>query len=86
MFEPVFLATFTSVFWAALLFFFVFMPLVLLWVFAIADLFKRDDIGLQKVLWLLFILVVPIIGPVIYLLTRPDDTELPPLSPPPPAM
>ena len=60
------------VFWMAMLTLFVFMPVLLLWLFAIVDLFGRADIaGLGKVLWLFAILFLPIVGTLMYYLFRP---------------
>ena len=61
-----------TVFWMAMLTLFVFMPVLLLWLFAIVDLFGRADMGgLGKVLWLFAILFLPIVGTLMYYLFRP---------------
>ncbi len=73
MVDPVFLSTFWDVIWATFVVFFVLMPLIFLWAFALIDLFMRRDIGWRKVLWLAFIIFVPVLGPLIYLLVRPDE-------------
>jgi hypothetical protein len=71
-----FLSTFTDILGATFILFFVWMPLILLWGYALADLFiRRSDIRWRKVLWLLFIIFLPIIGPIVYLLVRPDVPE-----------
>jgi hypothetical protein len=66
------LSTFWDVIWATFIVLFIFVPIVLLWVFALVDLFSRDDIRWRKVLWLMLIVFIPILGPLIYLLVRPD--------------
>ncbi len=72
-----YLSTFWDVLWASFLFFFIFVPLIMLWVFALVDLFRRKGMSvIVRVLWLLFIIFVPIIGPLIYLLVRPADEEV----------
>jgi hypothetical protein len=76
MVPVVFLSTFWDVIWATLILFFIIIPLVLLWVFALLDLFMRRDIRWRKVLWLLFIVFVPILGSIVYLLVRPDLPEV----------
>jgi hypothetical protein len=81
MVPVVFLSTFWDVIWATLILFFIIIPLVLLWVFALMDLFMRRDIRWQKVLWLLFIVFVPILGSIIYLLVRPMEADIPPQAP-----
>ena len=78
MVPVVFLSTFWDVIWATLILFFIIIPLVLLWVFALMDLFMRRDIRWQKVLWLIFIVFVPILGSIIYLLVRPPEADIPP--------
>jgi hypothetical protein len=61
-----------DVFWAIMLVMFVWIPLLMIWGFAIVDLFTRADLGgFAKVLWLLFIIFIPIIGTVAYYLFRP---------------
>lgn len=72
MADAVFLSTFWDVIWATFVVFFIFMPLILLWAYALIDLFMRPDIRWQKVLWLLLIIFIPIFGSLIYLLVRPD--------------
>lgn len=59
-------------FWAILLVMVIFLPLLMIWLFAIVDLFGRTDLGgLAKVLWLLAIVFVPILGTVFYFIFRP---------------
>ena len=61
-----------GVFWSILLVLFIFLPLLMIWIFAIVDLFGRMDIGgLAKVLWLLAIVFIPILGTVGYFIFRP---------------
>ena len=74
MSELYMLSTFWDVIWGSFIVFFVFIPLLLLWFFALADLFMRKNLsGWAKVLWLLLIIFIPIFGPLIYLLVRPQD-------------
>ena len=72
MVDVIFLSTFWDVVWATFIVFFVFMPLIMLWGFALIDPFMRRDIGWEKVPWLALIVFIPILGPIIYLLVRPD--------------
>lgn len=61
-----------DVFWSVLVVMFIVIPLFMIWAFAIVDLFQREDLrGIVKVAWLLFIIVLPIIGTVVYFLVRP---------------
>ena len=64
--------TFWNVFWL----FFIIIPLLLTWVFGLVDVFRRDDLnGLAKVLWMLFILIIPIVGIIVYFVLRPVSPE-----------
>jgi uncharacterized membrane protein len=48
------------------------IPLLLIWALTIVDLLRRHDLsGGRKALWALFVLVLPVIGVIVYLLTRP---------------
>ena len=61
-----------TVFWGAMLIGLVFLPLLMIWMFAIVDLFGRADIGgFGKVLWLLAIVFLPILGTLVYYAFRP---------------
>ena len=52
-------------FWTLL----IFIPLLLLWIFALVDLFKNPDVsGVAKALWAIAIVLVPIIGMIVYFL------------------
>jgi len=54
----------------------VWIPLLLLWIFTLVDLFRRKDLsGLAKGLWLLAIVLLPIFGMLIYFITRPPSPE-----------
>jgi hypothetical protein len=82
MVNPVFLSTFWDVVWATFIVFFVMIPLIMMWVFALVDLFVRPDIRWQKVLWLVFIVFVPFFGALIYLLVRPPAADIAPYTEP----
>ena len=77
MSELYMLSTFWDVIWASFIILFVFVPLVMLWVFALVDLFGRRDLRWLKVVWLLVIIFIPILGPLIYLLVRPQEYAAP---------
>ena len=69
--DAIFLTTFLEVIgfimWAA---FWVFVIWIFIWVFA--DIFRRRDLsGLGKAGWILFVFILPIIGALIYVGTRP---------------
>jgi hypothetical protein len=54
----------------------IFLPLIMVWVFALVDLFGREDLsGGWKVLWLFVIVLLPFFGAVIYFLVRPPTAE-----------
>jgi hypothetical protein len=57
-----------------LLLLFVFIPLVLIWVFTLVDLFVRTDLRDWQIALRLFVIVLlPIIGVLIYYVARPDE-------------
>lgn len=71
------LAVFDDTFWSLLVFFFIFIPLVLLWVFALADLFRRKGMSnIARVIWMLGIVFFPILGPITYMLFRPPAQDI----------
>lgn len=58
---------FWDVFWLLL----IFIPLLLIWGFAIVDIFRRDDLsGWLKALWLIVVILAPFLGTLIYLILR----------------
>ena len=67
------LSTFWDVLGAMFIVFFVVLPLIMLWGFALADLFIRKASAVHKVIWLLIIIFLPIIGPIVYILVHPID-------------
>jgi hypothetical protein len=60
--------SFWNFFWLLL----IYIPLLLIWVFALVDIFRRDDLGgVAKALWVVLVIFVPFFGTLIYLLFRP---------------
>jgi len=54
---------------------------VVLWIFIVIWVFidnfrRRDHGGVAKALWLLFIVFVPVIGVIAYLIARPPEADL----------
>ena len=49
----------------------IWVPLIMLWAFALFDLFGADMSGLVKVLWALAIVAVPVFGVILYFWVRP---------------
>lgn len=61
-------------FWEIFLLLLIWIPLLILWVFTLTDLARRHDIsGLAKGLWAVAVVLLPIIGMIIYFVTRPHD-------------
>lgn len=58
-----------SAFWQTFLMLLIWIPLILMWVFALIELFRNRNQhpGWQIALWLLFIVFIPIIGAASYL-------------------
>lgn len=64
-----------SVIWTMCVFFF---WIIYIWIFitVFADIFRRDDIGgWAKAAWVIFLIFVPLIGLLVYLIARPKMTE-----------
>jgi Phospholipase_D-nuclease N-terminal len=61
-----------SDFWSWFFLLLIWVPLVMLWATALVDIFRRHDLsGGLKVLWVLIIFLIPWLGVLIYLFTRP---------------
>jgi hypothetical protein len=61
-----------TTFWETFFLFLIFLPLLMIWAFALVDIFRRDDMsGWVKAFWVLAIFLVPFIGTLIYLIVRP---------------
>ena len=58
-------------FWDAFFLLLIWVPLLTLWIFTLADIFRRDDLrGATKALWVACIVLIPYFGSFIYLLSR----------------
>lgn len=65
---------FLDVIWFMLI---IFVWSMILWMFiaAVGDIFRRDDLsGMSKALWLLALIALPLLGILIYMITRPAVT------------
>ena len=61
-----------TTFWETFFLFLIFLPLLMIWAFALVDIFRRDDMGgFSKALWVLVIFLLPFLGTLIYLIVRP---------------
>jgi hypothetical protein len=61
-----------NLFWT-MLWFFLFVAWIYLLIVIITDIFRSDDMsGWVKALWVLFILIIPILGALVYLIARGD--------------
>jgi hypothetical protein len=59
-------------FWETFFLLLIFLPLVMLWAFALADIFRRDDInGAWKAIWIACVILVPFVGTLVYMVVRP---------------
>ena len=66
--------TFLDVFWYSLVFFFWVMA-IWLFIALIGDVIRRDDLsGLGKAAWIIFMVFLPFLGALIYIITRPKVT------------
>lgn len=63
-----------TTFWDVFFILLIWVPLIMLWVFALADIFQRDDLaGGSKALWVAVVILLPFFGTLIYLIARPAD-------------
>ena len=61
-----------SSFWDAFFLLLIWIPLIMVWAFALIDIFRRDDLhGLGKALWVACVILLPFFGTFIYLIARP---------------
>ncbi len=44
----------------------IWIPLMLLWIFALVDLFRSDISGITKALWAIAIVLLPVLGVIVY--------------------
>jgi hypothetical protein len=60
-------------FWQLIFVLLIYIPIVLLWLFALVDLVGRRDLsGLAKGLWAVAIVFLPLIGMIVYFATGPE--------------
>ena len=66
--------TFLDIFWSMMVFFFWVMA-IWLFIALIGDVLRRDDLsGLGKAGWILFMIFLPFLGALIYIIARPKMT------------
>jgi hypothetical protein len=59
-------------FWGWFFLFLIFIPMMMLWVYTLVDIFNRVDLsGWVKALWVIFVLILPLFGMLIYFIARP---------------
>jgi cytochrome bd-type quinol oxidase subunit 2 len=59
--------------WSLVLLVLLLVPVVLLWVYALIDLARRtDQKAWRKVTWVAAIVLLPIVGPLLYVILRPS--------------
>jgi cytochrome bd-type quinol oxidase subunit 2 len=59
--------------WSVALLILLVVPVVLLWIYAMIDLLRRTDQATwRKVTWIAAIVLLPIVGPLLYLIFRPS--------------
>jgi hypothetical protein len=64
-----------SVIWTMCVFFF---WMIYIWMFitVFADIFRRNDMkGWKKAFWIIFVIFIPLIGIIVYMIARPKMTE-----------
>jgi hypothetical protein len=62
-------------FWQVFLMLMIFVPLIMLWIFTLVDLFQRPDLsGIAKAMWAIAVVLLPLIGMLIYFILRDSET------------
>ena len=52
------------------------VPVVWLWVYAIGDLMRRNDIStVRRLIWIGVVVLLPLVGGLLYLIFRPSRSE-----------
>jgi len=52
------------------------IPLILIWILTLVDIVRRQDLrGGSKALWIAATFIVPLIGPIVYIIVRPSATS-----------
>ena len=65
-------------FWQLFLILAIFVPLIMLWIFTLADLFHRRDLsGAAKALWAIAVVLLPLLAMLIYFILRGSQSEMP---------
>jgi hypothetical protein len=74
-------------FWELFVILMVFVPLIMLWVFTLVDLFQRPNLsGVARALWAIAIVLLPVIAMLVYFIMRDTDGAdpgAPPVAAPP---
>ncbi len=66
--------TFWDVIWAMIFFYFWFMC-IWIWISVVGDIIRRNDMtGVSKAIWIVVVIILPLLGALIYLITRPKVT------------
>jgi phospholipase D-like protein len=68
---PVATSTFLQVIFAMM----IMVPMVILWVAAVVDVFRHGYSGLKVAAMLVLILIVPILGPILYFVFRKPEVD-----------
>jgi ABC-type enterochelin transport system permease subunit len=68
-------------FWEFLLVMMITLPIMVMWLGCVIDIIGRPDIsGFAKAAWMLFVIFLPLIGAVVYAVTRPKTIVTPSVS------
>jgi Phospholipase_D-nuclease N-terminal len=62
-----------TTFWESFFLILLFLPLAMIWAVTLLDIFRRDDMGGgSKALWVACVILVPFLGTLVYLVSRPS--------------
>ena len=63
-------------FWQVFLMLMIFVPLIMLWIFTLVDLFQRPDLsGIATAMWAIAVVLLPLIGMLIYFIVRDSEAQ-----------
>ncbi len=63
-------------FWEGFFLMLIWIPVVMLWIFTLMDIFRREDLsGWSMALWVLFVILLPLIGMLVYFIVRPVTAQ-----------
>jgi Phospholipase_D-nuclease N-terminal len=68
--------SFATSFWQTFFLLFLFIPMTVLWIVCVFDAVRRPDVsGWNRAAWVAAIIILPLLGPLVYLAVRGPSPE-----------